>query len=573
MDKYQKELSQAAQRLAEIIKARPEQAGMPLKVISGEIVSVNDDNSKAMVSVDGQEISAFNKSGDKLEEGESVWLGYFKTLADSVILFKNGATAPSSGGVGEDLGNHNERFNDYENNEVVSGSYNSVKGQENRVIGSRADIAGSRNTIFGASLSDNVSGDDNFATGDGNIVSGHNNLVGVISQVQMSTFKSLYESAFKGTNDEKRGWQPPFTTGTASGYNMVAGNNNNVVDHSGAIGNDITAADRSFAVGSVAAADKFSAAIGENVTAYGNSIAIGAYVSAGNQFDPHGLSSQMPPSAVLQNIKGSVPTGTKDGCIGVGYDVIIEGINSGAIGEWLRVYDDFCFVCGSGNMTSGYTAGGSRHLVVGDGSLESPSDAFEVYGGTTGVYAKGAYHTVGADYAEFFEWADGNPDNEDRAGRFVTLDGKYIKLADSPEDYILGVVSATPSIVGNSDISCWNGRYEKDIFGRVLTEEKEIEIKHTDKDGNETVETQTITAGIDSPDYDPEREYIPRAQRKEYDAIGMLGQMIVIDDGSCVVNGYCQPSPGGIATATFSRQGYRVIERLDADHIRIIFRG
>jgi len=547
MDKYQKELSQAAQRLAEIIKARPEQAGMPLKVISGEVISVNDDNSKAMVSVDGQKISAFNKSGDKLEEGESVWLGYFKTLADAVILFRNGASVPSSGGVGEDLGNHNERFNDYENNEAVSGSYNSIKGQENRVIGSRTDISGARNTIFGNSLSDSVSGDDNFATGDNNLVSGHNNLAGIISQVPMSQFKLTYDSYFKGTNDEKLGRLPPFTTGETSGYSLIAGNNNNAQDHSAAIGNDITAADRSFVSGSIAAAYESSAAIGENVAAYGGSIAIGAYVSAGNQFDPHGLSSQMPPSTILQQLKSSVPVGTADHCIGVGYDIIVEGESSGAIGNLLRVFDDNCFVCGSGNMTSGFGTG-TRHFIVGDGGTDTKSDAFEVYGGTTGVYAKGAYHTVGADYAEYFEWADGNPENEDRVGRFVTLDGKYIKLADSPEDYILGVVSATPSIIGNSDISCWNGRYKKDIFGRVMTEE-------------------------DNPDYDTEREYTPRAQRKEYAAIGMLGQMIVIDDGSCVVNGYCQPSEGGIATATYSRQGYRVIERLDADHIRIIFRG
>ena len=32
-----------------------------------------------------------------------------------------------------------------------------------------------------------------------------------------------------------------------------------------------------------------------------------------------------------------------------------------------------------------------------------------------------SYSTPASDYAEMFEWEDGNPENEDRVGYFVTL--------------------------------------------------------------------------------------------------------------------------------------------------------
>ena len=49
----------------------------------------------------------------------------------------------------------------------------------------------------------------------------------------------------------------------------------------------------------------------------------------------------------------------------------------------------------------------------------------------------------------------------------------------------------------------------------------------------------------------------------------MMGKLIVLDDGSCKPNGFCKVGSGGIATV--SKSGYRVLERLDKDTIRIIY--
>lgn len=62
--------------------------------------------------------------------------------------------------------------------------------------------------------------------------------------------------------------------------------------------------------------------------------------------------------------------------------------------------------------------------------------------------------------------------------------------------------------------------------------------------------------------------YVSRLDRKEWAAVGLVGKLIVVDDSTCEVNGYCVPANGGIATK--SKAGYRVLSRLDENHIKIL---
>ena len=208
----------------------------------------------------------------------------------------------------------------------------------------------------------------------------------------------------------------------------------------------------------------------------------------------------------------------------------------------------------------------SHWLIIGNGSSDTVrSNAFRVDVSGT-VFGKGAYQTSGADYAENFEWLDGNSDNEDRRGYFVTLDGNKIRKATSSDDYILGIVSATPVVVGNSDPDDWHGRFLRDSFGNYLKEM--IEDEYTDENGETQV--RMVESYIINPEFDPEISYIPRAERTEWSPVGMLGQLIVRDDGSCEVNGYCGVSDDGIATAT--QTGYRVIERVSENLVKVILK-
>ena len=93
-------------------------------------------------------------------------------------------------------------------------------------------------------------------------------------------------------------------------------------------------------------------------------------------------------------------------------------------------------------------------------SLKEQGLAFKVLSDGR-VNADGAYTTPCADYAEFFEWADGNQDYEDRAGYFVKLEGeKIVKCNDFDEP--LGIVSATPAIIGDSGELHWKDKFVTD---------------------------------------------------------------------------------------------------------------
>lgn len=222
---------------------------------------------------------------------------------------------------------------------------------------------------------------------------------------------------------------------------------------------------------------------------------------------------------------------------------------------------------GSGKGTTGTAfiiGNGTGNLVQGSAYTR----AFRVdYDGR--VYAQSSSLNTGADYAEYFEWQDGNPNAEDRRGYFVTLDGEQIKFAQ-PGDYVLGIISGLPSVIGNGDED-WRGRYIFDEFGAFIVEEFEYEEEVRDPETNETkIVTKIGTKYKENPDYDSSRKYVQRADRPEWDAVGMLGVLSVRDDGTCKVNGYCKVAEGGTATASDS--GYRVIKRVNENIVKVIFR-
>ena len=217
-------------------------------------------------------------------------------------------------------------------------------------------------------------------------------------------------------------------------------------------------------------------------------------------------------------------------------------------------------------VNSGTSSGTA--FVIGNGTSSAGSNAFRVtYEGKP--YAKSNFATTGCDYAEFFEWQDLNPNSEDRRGYFVTLDEDKIKIAE-PNDYILGIISGQPSIVGNGDED-WLGRYVFDEFGAYVYEDFEYEVDEFDKETGEKITvTKTGKKYKENPDYDPTIPYIQREDRPEWDAVGMLGVLSVRDDGTCKVNGYCTVAEGGIATA--SEIGYRVIKRVNDNIVKVVFR-
>lgn len=155
-----------------------------------------------------------------------------------------------------------------------------------------------------------------------------------------------------------------------------------------------------------------------------------------------------------------------------------------------------------------------------------------------------------SDYMEYYESLDSNPIDP---GYFVTLDGDKIKIATSDDLYILGVTTIKLSYSANSSEFYWKNKFLTDSWGQIIYEESSESLKP-----------------VINPDYDDAKEYIPRSQRLEWIPVGLIGQLLVRDDGSCNINGYCMPNENGIATN--SNSGYRVLKRLSYNQILIIFR-
>ncbi len=249
-------------------------------------------------------------------------------------------------------------------------------------------------------------------------------------------------------------------------------------------------------------------------------------------------------------------------------NIISSSVYSNILGANCHTGLDYSTCIGKFNN---YLSVSDSLFCIGNGSSEtSRSNVFRV--SSSAIYGTGAYNTSGADYSEFFEWLDQNPNNDDRVGLFVTLDGNKIKIANSNDNYILGVVSATPSVIGNSYNDQWQGMYLKDKFGRTIFEDVEVPGRY------ETVGEEKVLIGKAhnerrpklNPDFDVKQKFIGRENRKEWDAIGMLGVLPVYDDGSCQVNSYCKVADNGIATS--SEIGYRVLERIEKNIIKILFK-
>ena len=165
-----------------------------------------------------------------------------------------------------------------------------------------------------------------------------------------------------------------------------------------------------------------------------------------------------------------------------------------------------------------------------------------------------------ADYAEMFEWKDSNTGSEERFGYSVILDGnKIVKATDSDDaSKIIGVVSANPAVLGDAACMRWSNKYLRDEWNKSIEEEytvtewtetigSGVDIEHV----KHSYATDEIPDGVTAPsdatilttekdkygndvsikrrklnaDFDGSKTYIPRIERKEWDAIGMMGKL------------------------------------------------
>lgn len=251
---------------------------------------------------------------------------------------------------------------------------------------------------------------------------------------------------------------------------------------------------------------------------------------------------------------GSIYTSTADySFIGGGQSNSITG-NSSAIlaGSNNLVAHNYAVAMGGGSKTRGnlqLVIGNQPTLTANVANNRIRLDAVAGSGVATAGFAVGV-----ADFAEYFEWQDGNINNENRLGYFVSLiDGK-VKIGNTN---IIGIVSSAPGFLGDAAELAWGNMYSKDEWNREIfitytkyswiNDNKEVVI-FEDESGRKMTQfpnpgyplglnyngdvpssatTSTFKTPKMNPDYDPNSDYIPRSERKEWIPIGLLGKLHV----------------------------------------------
>ena len=247
-----------------------------------------------------------------------------------------------------------------------------------------------------------------------------------------------------------------------------------------------------------------------------------------------------------------------------------NNLNTNVMGQYIDVPDwmeESALIIGNYNDPSKIGS-----FIVANGVYNSgvytKSNSFRVDESGKGIFKNGVSNS-GADFAEYFEVNDISLASKDIRGRFVTLDGDKIRIATNLDDFVLGVISSDPAITGNSYDEEWIGKYDRDIFGAVIYREEQV--PKVTNDGS--VECIPKMMAQVSDEFDANQIYKGRSERTEWKPVALIGQVVIVDDGTCQVNGYCFPNSNGIATATEDKRGYRVLKRKDETHVLVYVHG
>lgn len=156
------------------------------------------------------------------------------------------------------------------------------------------------------------------------------------------------------------------------------------------------------------------------------------------------------------------------------------------------------------------------------------------------------------DYAEYFESQSGQ---EIPNGYMVTLDGRYIRKANS-NDTPIGVISGTAGVILGDQMFHHKEKFLKDEFGVVQTEWTTKEWQ--DDEGNWY--SEEVELPIPNPDWkESDSEYIDRSKRPEWNVVGLVGQVYTRIDSTVSENDYIKPNKG-IGTKDNNNGFYRVLE-------------
>lgn len=527
------------------------------------------------------------------------YLNIAKSIAASAFGYNNNIDSNSHSafvcGYGNTVKNALAGFITGQNN-TLNGNKSSVFGESNTLVGEYSTVHGKGNAI-GA---DNafVVGSDNEVNASNSVVLGQNNILSEYTGNDKTSAIIGHDISVPTTTETTAigviTVRPTLKSSLLSGefhfvYNstdsIIGGNFNSIQgsDCSLIIGNrNVVDAARKYSDNSIKVMTTNSIVSGEEnqthtknsiVTGYDNRVCGSSNLVCGDSNHVGHTSNLYVDQFGMRSIvggEGNLSVGTNNLLIGQGLtDTNAESMST--VSTSSVIYNNIA-VLGEYNKINSEI---HSKFIIGGGTSKSDRQNLFMVSENGNVYQLGATSTIGADIAEMFEWEDENTSNEDRRGLFVTLNGDKIALADENTKYIHGIVSSKPAVVGNSYADSWHGRYLTDVFGEIIYEDyvipEQVE-SYTDENGEKkfiTIPEKHGKRPIQNPDYDPEQKYISRDSRPEWSAVSCVGRLVTVDDGTCVPNGYCKPKSGGIATASDSNTGFRVMKRIDDNHVLV----
>ncbi|EHJ08446.1 peptidase G2 autoproteolytic cleavage domain-containing protein [Staphylococcus simiae] len=189
----------------------------------------------------------------------------------------------------------------------------------------------------------------------------------------------------------------------------------------------------------------------------------------------------------------------------------------------------------------------------GTDGAKKENTTFQIKGTTGNVKTKGTVSSGQnfGDYGEYFESQSGQ---EIPNGYLVTLDGRFIRKANS-NDIPIGVISGTAGVVLGDQVFHHKDKFLKDEFGVTLKEW--ITKTWTDDEGNEY--SEEVEVPIENPNFVEHDNYIPRSERPEWNVVGLVGQVFTRIDETVSKNDYIRPNKG-IGTKDNINGFYRVLE-------------
>jgi Peptidase_G2, IMC autoproteolytic cleavage domain len=166
--------------------------------------------------------------------------------------------------------------------------------------------------------------------------------------------------------------------------------------------------------------------------------------------------------------------------------------------------------------------------------------------------------TAQAGYAEMFEWADGNPDNEDRAGLTVVIAHEDKIRAAMPGETPIGVIggdNTSVAAISNASPTEWHNKHKRDAANRLLWE-SQVMVEWVDNGYRHWYEADRLPEGVTVPPnatyyyelngnplmreilteeftWKDQPQYLPRWERREWAIVVLLGRAIIREGQPC----------------------------------------